>query len=127
MKLYHYDKDTKEYIGSSEARLDPLELQINKVERYLIPANAATEEPPECKESETVIYVDSKWAVVNKPEKPEEKPHVETPEELALKEKVKQRTLLRAEIQAELESTETKTIAALKAIMLKLLDAIKEI
>jgi hypothetical protein len=48
-----------------------------------------------------------------------------SPEEIAAKEKAEQKAALTAEIRSDLESTETKTIAALKAIILKLLDVLK--
>lgn len=45
MKLYRYNPITKQYIGSIDAQFDPLELEKNGVEKYLIPAYT-TDIPP---------------------------------------------------------------------------------
>ena len=41
MKIYNYNKDTKEFVRETDARQDPLDSS-----NYLIPANATTIEPP---------------------------------------------------------------------------------
>ena len=46
MKIYLYDRDTKEYICGKNAFLDPLETKKQGKEVYLIPANAVLDEPP---------------------------------------------------------------------------------
>lgn len=58
MKIYHYSKDTGEFVSDSEARPDPLEK-----DKYLIPANAITEAPPETKSGEVAVY-NGGWTVV---------------------------------------------------------------
>lgn len=45
MQVYKYDEETKEYIGSEQALIDPLETQLQKKEIYLLPANATFEKP----------------------------------------------------------------------------------
>lgn len=67
MKIYSYDKETKEYIGSSEARKDPLELKKFKKTRYIIPSHSTIEVPPENTDPrKIIIWEDSKWVAVNK-------------------------------------------------------------
>lgn len=73
MKIYHYDTTTKEYTGSSEARLDPLELEINKIERWLLPANATFDAPPECPDGKMIV-MEGGWKCVNIPVPPEPEP-----------------------------------------------------
>lgn len=46
MKLYHYHKETGEYVGETDARLDPLETQKQGKDIYAIPAQASTDKPP---------------------------------------------------------------------------------
>lgn len=96
MKIYHYDSDTKEYAGSSEAKLDPLELELNKKEIYMLPANATFDMPPESKVGKMVIRTNEKWTQVDIP-KPEPilEPIPPTKEELETQEK---ETLVQAKI-----------------------------
>ena len=64
MDIYHYNKDGV-YIKSGVARSDPLEKG-----KFLIPANATTEEPPVCSKSEEV-YFTNKWNTrIKKTEQP---------------------------------------------------------
>jgi len=80
MQIYHYNRDTKEYVCSSEARLDPLEWEINKIERWLLPAHATFDAPPECPEGKMLIYGGmivqggDGWQVVDIPKPPEPEP-----------------------------------------------------
>ena len=87
MKIYHYDPNTKEYLGSSDARLDPLESSKQQGPIYLIPANATTIVPPPIPEGKTVLLDNKTWIEVDKPSDPGIEPHVETEEEKAEKEK----------------------------------------
>lgn len=59
MKIYHYEQGTKEYMKSTDARLDPLDS-----ESFLIPANATIKEPPVFGVDETAIFEFDNWAVV---------------------------------------------------------------
>lgn len=45
VKVYLYDEETKEYTKEQEARIDPLETQIQKKNVYLLPANATFDKP----------------------------------------------------------------------------------
>lgn len=43
--VYNYDEKTKEYIGTEQALIDPLETELQGKEIYLLPANATFEKP----------------------------------------------------------------------------------
>ena len=45
MLIYKYSEDTKEYLESCEAALDPAEWQINHKKVCLVPANATKTKP----------------------------------------------------------------------------------
>ena len=45
MQVYKYDEKTKEYIGTEQALIDPLESELQNKESYLLPANATFENP----------------------------------------------------------------------------------
>lgn len=45
MQVYKYDEKNKEYIGSEQALIDPLETELQGKEIYLLPANATFEKP----------------------------------------------------------------------------------
>lgn len=61
MKIYHYDDITKEFIKETDAKLDPLELEINKKEVFLIPRNATPIKPPTMKKGKACIFDGEKW------------------------------------------------------------------
>lgn len=63
MIIYNYDSITFEYIGESQASLDPEESKKQGKEVYLIPANATDKKPPKTKTNETVIF-DNGWKIV---------------------------------------------------------------
>ena len=63
MLIYNYDPTTKEYIGESEASLNPQETIVQGKDVYLIPAYATDKKPPKPKANETVIYND-RWQIV---------------------------------------------------------------
>ena len=108
MKIYHYDGTTKEYTGSSEARLDPLELEINKTERWLLPANATFDAPPTNEPGTMVVMTEDGWRVVPIPE-----PVIEpTPAPIELTTEQKQEALIQAKMQ---EITRQQAIDALRA------------
>ena len=56
MYVYHFDGTTLEFTGRSEARIDPLETERAGEPRYLVPALASTESPPEFGEHETAVF-----------------------------------------------------------------------
>ena len=45
MQVYKYDEETKEYIGTEQVLIDPLESELQGKEIYLLPANATFEKP----------------------------------------------------------------------------------
>ena len=45
MQVYKYDEKTKEYIGTKQALIDPLESELQGKTIYLLPANATFEKP----------------------------------------------------------------------------------
>lgn len=63
MIIYNYDPITKEYIGESQADLDPEETKQQGKEVYLIPACATDVKPPKPRTNETVIYNDG-WQII---------------------------------------------------------------
>lgn len=60
MLIYHYDRETKEYIGSEQAFKSPREKDI-----YFIPANATTLEPPECMNQQKQVFENGCWLLKN--------------------------------------------------------------
>lgn len=59
MQVYKYDEKTKEYIGTEQALIDPLETEKQGKEIYLLPANA-TFEKPNLQEGFASVW-NSKW------------------------------------------------------------------
>lgn len=106
MDIYHYDPITKEYTGATKARLDPLELEINKKEVWLLPACATFDAPPTEGEGVKIIMSDAGWNVVPIPPEPEPEP---TPEPTV---EEKQEILIQAEMQRIIRE---QAIANLKA------------
>lgn len=64
MILYIYDEKTKEFIGTQNAFIDPLETKKQGKEVYLVPTNATDKKPLEHKKNQTVIFNGSEWRVV---------------------------------------------------------------
>lgn len=60
MQVYKYDEKTKEYIGSEQALIDPLETQLQKKDIYLLPANA-TFEKPNLQDDFASVWQGDKW------------------------------------------------------------------
>ncbi len=59
MKIYNYDKVTKEFLSEGVASVNPLEK-----DKYLIPANATTIEPLSNKVDFAVCFIPDKWIYV---------------------------------------------------------------
>jgi len=59
MKVYNYDKNTKEFLSTSDAAVNPLDK-----DSFLIPANATTIKPLETKKGFTICFNDDKWEYV---------------------------------------------------------------
>ena len=64
MKIYNYDSETKVYLSSQNADLDPEETKIQGKDIYLIPDNATTTRPPAAKENNVRVWYESKWIYV---------------------------------------------------------------
>lgn len=64
MIFYIYDKKTKEYTGTQNAFIDPLETKKQGKNVYLVPANATDKKPLETKENQAVIFNGSEWEIV---------------------------------------------------------------
>lgn len=64
MIFYIYDKKTKEYIGTQNGFIDPLETKKQGKKVYLVPANATDKKPLETKENQAVIFNGSEWKIV---------------------------------------------------------------
>ena len=63
MKVYNYDRDTKEFTGVSDARLSPLEEGV-----HLIPAYSTTTEVIAEKDKFTRVFKDDAWSYEAIPE-----------------------------------------------------------
>ena len=61
MIIYHYDRITKEFLGSSEARLDPKETEIQGKEVYLIPTYTTIIEPLTLDIDEVAVFESDNW------------------------------------------------------------------
>ncbi len=59
MKIFYYDKRTKEYIGFTNAQPHPF-----KSGEFIFPPNSTRISPPELKQNETTIFVDNCWNVI---------------------------------------------------------------
>jgi len=65
MNIYHYHPNTFEYLGASEAKIDPLETAKAGVPVYLIPANATTDQPPEAGLNQIARHNSGAWELVD--------------------------------------------------------------
>lgn len=60
MQVYKYDEQTKEYIGTEQALINPLESELQGKEIYLLPANA-TFEKPNLQDGFASVFNDTQW------------------------------------------------------------------
>lgn len=60
MQVYKYDEKTKEYIGTEQALINPLETESQGKEIYLLPANS-TFEKPNLQEGFASVFNNGKW------------------------------------------------------------------
>lgn len=60
MQVYKYDEQTKEYIGTEQALIDPLESELQGKTIYLLPANA-TFEKPNLQEGVASVWNGTQW------------------------------------------------------------------
>ena len=61
MLTYRFDENTKEFLVSEQAFLDPLESQIQNKEIYLLPANSTFTKPLDPKEGYAVVWENNEW------------------------------------------------------------------
>ena len=64
MIFYIYDEKTKEYTGTQNAFIDPLETKKQGKNVYLVPANATDKKPLKTKENQAVIFNGSEWEII---------------------------------------------------------------
>lgn len=64
MQVYKYDEQTKEYIGTEEALLDPLETEQQGKNIYLLPTNATFTEPSKAQEGYVNVWNGEAWEQV---------------------------------------------------------------
>ncbi|MCX5828772.1 MAG: hypothetical protein NTV58_12355 [Deltaproteobacteria bacterium] len=66
MKIYHWHPDTYEYLGTSEARIDPLETAKTRETVYMIPAHATPDQPPQTGANQAARRINNDaWEVVD--------------------------------------------------------------
>ena len=64
MRTYKYDHDTKEYLCSEDAFIDPLETEQQGKEIYLLPADSTFTAPLDAKEGYAVCWNGSAWEYI---------------------------------------------------------------
>lgn len=64
MIFYIYDEKTKEYIGTQNGFIDPLETKKQGKNVYLVPPNATDKKPLKTKENQAVIFNGSEWEII---------------------------------------------------------------
>lgn len=64
MIFYTYDEKTKEYTGTQNGFIDPLETKKQGKNIYLVPANATDKKPLKTKENQAVIFNGSEWEII---------------------------------------------------------------
>jgi hypothetical protein len=65
MKIYHYNPETRELLGCSEAAMDPLETRAQGKTVYLVPASAVMLEPPEAEEGKARAFINGEWVLID--------------------------------------------------------------
>lgn len=64
MIFYIYDEKTKEFTGTQNGFIDPLETKKQCKNVYLVPANATDKKPLETKKNQAVIFNGSEWEII---------------------------------------------------------------
>ncbi|EGJ51834.1 tail fiber assembly protein [Desulfocurvibacter africanus] len=64
MQIYHYHPETHEYLSSTPADLDPLETELAGEPRYLVPAQATEQTPPEVPAGHAACWTGQGWELV---------------------------------------------------------------
>lgn len=109
MKIYHYDSETLELIGESEADESPLEPGI-----FLIPANSTADQPLPQVAGKTRHYEGGLWVYRDIPEPPA--PHVKTAEEIKAEKNAK--------VQADIYAIEAGQNSAVREALLNMPGAV---
>lgn len=65
MLVYVYNEETKEFLYSEEAFLDPLESELKQENVYILPANATFEKPLDKVDGKAVVFDGSTWTLVD--------------------------------------------------------------
>lgn len=65
MLVYFYDEETKEFLRSEEAFIDPLETQIKGENVYLLPANATFEKSLDKEDGKAIVFDGSAWKLID--------------------------------------------------------------
>ena len=64
MIFYCYDEKTKEYTGTQNGFIDPLETKKRGENVYLFPRNATYQKPPKTEENQAVIFNGDEWEII---------------------------------------------------------------
>lgn len=66
MKIYHYDHNTGEFVGSNDARIAPFREELSDADetKFLCPANATFVSPPDPIEGHVSAFVNGVWTQV---------------------------------------------------------------
>ncbi len=64
MQVFLYHPDTKEYVGSAEAPIDPLETEAQGKPVYLMPSNGTTVSPGEVPETHVARWTGEAWEIL---------------------------------------------------------------
>ena len=82
MLVYRYDPETKIFLHTEPAMLDPLETEKAGENIYLLPANCTFTEPPEPREGYNIVYdtQGEKWNYEEQPPAEEDKQPEPAPE-----------------------------------------------
>ena len=88
MLVYRYNPETKIFLYSEPAMLDPLETQKAGKNIYLMPANCTDVEPPVSKDGFDIVFVDGKWSY--KEQEKKEEPSQPEPYEPTTEDKINQ-------------------------------------
>lgn len=63
MNIYHYDRNTKEYLFTGIADANPLETKLKGEFVPLVPANATLIEPPETTKNQVACFINETWII----------------------------------------------------------------
>lgn len=79
---YRYDPEKKEYVGSEEMFLDPLETIKQKKDIWVLPADCTLMQPPEAKEGFKIKWTGEAWEYEEEKKEEEPAPYVPTEEDM---------------------------------------------